>query len=116
MEHIWTILIEFAFLGLVAFCYYLYQKNKILRNDKIDIFQTLDEMITDIKKFIEKDEKLENKNELNTFVTKLEEVNESQNYVELVLLLKSPPSNLSEEFTDSFPSIIEQVQFHIKKK
>lgn len=116
MEHVWTILIEFAFLGLVAYGYYIYQKRKILRNDKINIYETLTEMIIDMDTSIKKEESSKCRDELSFYTSQLKEVNEEQNFQKLVELLGSPPNKLGQEFTDSFPSIIDQVSFHIKKK
>lgn len=117
MEYVWTILIELGILGLVAYGYYLYQKRKILRNDKIDIYQTLSEMLKDIdNKFINKEKNLNNETELKNFVVTLTAANEEQDFKGIVDLLRTPPTELPDIFTDSFPSIIDQVNFHIKKK
>ena len=102
----------------MAFGYYRYQRGKILRDDKADIYQTISDMIIDIEEFINKDNSISDadKDQLRQFVTQLQTANEEQDFGTIVECLSSVPQSLSEIFTDSFPSIIDQVRFHIKKK
>lgn len=116
MDLIWKILAEFGVLALVAFGYYWYQKKKIIRNDKIEIYHTLKEMTEDMYKYMDKNSKLSDHTEIKKYTDLLHTNNESQNYEELVILFNSPPPHLPAEFGDALPSISEQVNFHIIKK
>lgn len=116
MEHVWTILAEFGILGLVALGYYWYQKKKIIRNDKVDIYHTLKEMTEDMYKFVQKNDQHSNLSNIKTYTDQLHSNNETQNYVELIKLIENPPENLPEAFMDALPSIHEQVIFHVKKR
>lgn len=115
MANVWTLLIEFAFLGLVAFGYYWYQRNKIIRNDKIEIYHTISEMLADLDVYLDKNSEDENISDMRDFSKALRDSNESQNYEKISALLQNPPK-LPDTFSNSFPSINEQVKFHIKKK
>ena len=116
MENIWTLVAEFAFLGLIAYGYYLYQKSKIIRNDKIEIFETVDEMVNDLDAFINTEQSSSTTDRLKEFSKSLRESNDARNYEKMSLLLKSPPACLPDTFSNAFPSIDNQVSFHIKKK
>lgn len=116
MNHIWKILIELALLGFVAFLYYLFQKSRIIKRDKINIFETLEGMTTDITKHAHKMKDPDQKKEVQDYNEKIIHFNIEQNYNELARLMTSPPEHLSEEFTDSMPSLHQQIIFHIKQK
>ena len=114
MKHIWTILIEFALLGFLAFLYYLFQKGRILKKDKIEIFETLEEMTKYMQEHVNtiSDQRL--KEEIETYTKSLIQNNNDQNYLQLSELLRNAPNSLPEIFINAMPSLDDQIRFHIK--
>ncbi len=114
--NIWTILIELAFLGLLAFLYYLFQKSRILKRDRINIFETLEEMTADITKYIESLSDGLKKSEILKYNQDITLYNNENNYPVLADLMLNPPSTLPNEFSDALPSLHDQIIFHVKQK
>ena len=113
MKHLWTILIEFAFLGLLGVLYYYYQKRKIMKQDREDIYASLKEMLADLQEELEKNE-IRNKADVTSFIKRLTDSNEQRNYVDLISTLKQFENKIPATFSASFPHFIEQIQFHVR--
>ncbi len=111
----WKILAELAFLALLAILYYFFQRHRILRNDKREIYKSLHEMIIDIHQFLEENQDIRHHDKITSFVADLEKFNEAKDYESLSLITKEAPSFLPNKFSDSFASFHDQIRFHVRK-
>lgn len=96
------ILFELLLLAAFGFLYYLFQKRRIIRIDKIEIFEIISDLAEEYK--------------TNEFVQKLQVANNEQNYHSIETLLLNAPNDFKQKENEVIELLIDKVKFHTKSK
>lgn len=115
MSDLVKILFEFGFLALLGLAYYLWQRKKIINNDRLEIYHGLIELKKDLEAYCDKNLTGNDKVGLEKLIQKIHDFNETNDYRELSLLFEKPPTYLSDELREALYYFKEQVDFHKSK-
>lgn len=95
-------LFEFLLLAGFGYLYYLFQKRRIIRRDKIEI----SEIIWDLS--------VEHKT--NDYFQKLQTANNDQDFHRIEELLNQAPDDLAKEDQEAIKLLLDKITFHTKNK
>lgn len=115
MELKWfNILIEIGFFLVLALLYYIYQKKKIIRFDKMEIFQMVDEFSIKLNYYLDAHKASQNYQPLNLLCSEIETAIELNEFDKLLPLLNQMKDKLPLELRDISSQIIETIENHNK--
>lgn len=113
MSDTWfNLIIEMGVLAFLGLLYYFYQKRKIIRFDKEEIFELVGEVTYELNHFLEEKKEEAFYNTLNIFCTQLEECSENSSIQQLHEILKELPSNIPEKIKIKVQEIKIRLEFH----
>ena len=101
-----TILLEFLVLIGFALIYYLFQRRRILKRDKAEIKEIIDD-------FVEANNQL---TEVKAYLEDLQQASNDQNYPRLLELSQSPDTKLPQDAQDFLKDLDDRISFHVRKK
>ena len=115
MELKWfNILIEIGFFLVLALLYYVYQKKKIIRFDKMEIFQMADEFSIKLNYFLDAHKAAPNYELLNQLCSEVEKAIEQNEFDKLHPLLGQMNELLPTELSTISSQLIETIENHNK--
>lgn len=112
MNDILKILFEFGFLALLGVAYYFWQRKKIINNDRLEIYQGLNDLTKDLQSYADKNLKAKDYDELVKMIKEIERHNNSNDYLELSSIFSTPPQTLPQDLKEAFFYFKAQVDFH----
>lgn len=115
MELKWVnILIEIGFFLGLALLYYIYQKKKIIRFDKIEIYQMVEDFTIQIHYFLENQKTNPNRELINELIVKLEKCLENDMLDNLPSYLEQISKLIPRDLNERAMHILETIDTHKK--
>ncbi|MBD65382.1 MAG: hypothetical protein CME62_09250 [Halobacteriovoraceae bacterium] len=115
MEAFYPILIDIGVLALILLLYYLIQRYRIIRNDKFEIRDIIEELAEQIHQFSEDNPEHPHRKKLETYADHIRELFETSRFEELAREMKTPPAELPSEMRYDSDHLYEKIMFHAKK-
>lgn len=114
MQTFYPLLAELGVLVAIALLYYLIQRYRIIRNDKFEIKQIIEECAEQIHQYVEENPSTPNKDALESYADKIVSCFRNQEYKALANALRMPPREIPDELRYDSENLYEKIMFHAK--